>query len=95
MSATTGSEALELIGLHADEIDLLVTDMIMPGINGRELAEVARKACPELRVIYMSGYTDDALSRYGLQGTSDQFIQKPFTPLGLVRKIRSILDSQA
>ena len=92
LTASAGLDALDLIRLYPSQVDLLVTDMIMPGISGRELAEEARKARPGLRVVYMSGYTDDALSRYGLQGTSDQFIQKPFTPLGLVRKIRTVLD---
>ena len=92
LTASTGMDALDLIRNHPSQLDLLITDMIMPGISGRELAENARKERPGLRVMYMSGYTDDALGRYGLQGTSDQFVQKPFTPLGLVRKIRNILD---
>jgi PAS domain S-box-containing protein len=91
-TASTGADGLELIRSRLGELNLLVTDMIMPGISGRELAEEARKVLPELRVLYMSGYTDDALSRYNLQGTSDQFIQKPFTPLGLIRKVRASLD---
>ncbi len=95
LTASTGMDALDLLRMHPGQVDLLVTDMIMPGISGRELAEEARKASHDLRVIYMSGYTDDALSRYGLQGSSDQFIQKPFTPLGLVRKVRSTLDQHA
>ncbi len=95
LTASSGLEALELIRSHHVKIDLMITDMIMPGINGRELTEEARKNSPDLRVIYMSGYTDDILHRYRLHGTSDQFIQKPFTPLGLIRKVRAMLDIHA
>lgn len=91
-SAATGRDALELLQTQSGTVNLLITDVIMPGISGRELAEAARRDRPELKVLYMSGYTDDALGRHGMKETSDQFLQKPFTPLGLVRKVRVILD---
>ncbi len=92
LTAPSGKEALDVIQANRGQVDLLITDVIMPEISGRELVEAARKTRPELRVLYMSGYTDDALDRHGLQGTDDHFIQKPFTPLSLARKVRAILD---
>jgi hypothetical protein len=92
LTASEGKDALEVLRMHSGQVDLLITDVIMPGISGRELVEETRKTRPGLRVLYMSGYTDDALDRNGLQGTPDQFIQKPFTPLTLARKVRSILE---
>ncbi len=92
LTAASGKEARDLLSEQATQVDLLVTDVIMPGLSGRELAESAKKFSPNLRVLFMSGYTDDALYRHGLDGTVDQFIQKPFTPLELTRKVRSSLD---
>jgi CheY-like chemotaxis protein len=90
--AAGGEQALELLKTHQGRIHLLVTDVIMPGMSGPELADVARMSRPGLRVLYMSGYTDDALGRHGLEGTAVRFIQKPFTPLVLARSVRAILD---
>lgn len=92
IAASGGNQARELLLNYSGKVDLLVTDVIMPEISGRELALSLRASRPELRVLYMSGYTDDELDRHGLQGTTEQFIQKPFTPLGLARKVREILD---
>ncbi|MFO0942361.1 MAG: PAS domain S-box protein [Pirellulales bacterium] len=92
--ASDGLDALEWIRSKRDEVQLLITDMVMPGMSGRDLAAKARQLIPNLRVIYMSGYTDDALSRFGLPGTTDQFVQKPFTPLTLVKKVRNYLDGK-
>ncbi|HEY1186653.1 MAG TPA: PAS domain S-box protein, partial [Gemmata sp.] len=92
LPASGGAEALDRLRAHPDPVHLLVTDVVMPQMSGRELAEAARAARPGLRVLYMSGYTDDALGRHGLEGTGDQFIQKPFTPLGLARRVRALLD---
>lgn len=92
LTATSGLEAVSVLRAAPERVDLLVTDVIMPEVSGPELANLAREICPGLRVLYMSGYTDDALDRHGLQGTTDQFIQKPFTPLIILRRIREILD---
>lgn len=92
LTASDGKEALSRLNEFTNTIDLLVTDVIMPGLSGRELAEAARSMRPGLRVLYMSGYTDDALDRHGMQGTDNQFIQKPFTPLSLARRVREIFD---
>jgi FixJ family two-component response regulator len=73
----------------------MLTDVIMPGMSGRVLAERVAVVCPKLPVLYMSGYTDDAIVRHGLLGDMLEFIQKPFTPEGLTLKVRSVLDTHA
>ncbi len=92
LTSSTGEDAIERLETYAGKVDLLLTDVIMPGMSGRELVDRARASCPGMRVLFMSGYTDDALDRHGLREHSDQFIQKPFTPLGLVRRVREVLD---
>jgi CheY-like chemotaxis protein len=93
LEAEGGEEALRLCHDYIGEIDLMLTDVIMPGMSGRVLAERVAAVCPELPVLYMSGYTDDAIVRHGLLGDMLEFIQKPFTPDGLAVKVRSVLDA--
>lgn len=95
LTASGGNEARDVLLAHSRQVDILLTDVIMPEISGRELAIMLRAVQPGLRVLYMSGYTDDALDRHGLQGSSDHFIQKPFTPLGLARTVREIIDGSS
>ncbi len=87
--AETGAEAVKMISEHSAPIHLLLTDVVMPDFGGRALAEVIRKARPEISVMYMSGYTDDAVVRSGVESSQDCFVQKPFTPLVLARRVRS------
>lgn len=94
LEAALGEEALLLCYQHAGEIDLMLTDVIMPGMSGRVLAERVGVLCPELPVLYMSGYTDDAIVRHGLLGDLLEFIQKPFAPETLTRKVRNVLDTR-
>jgi len=93
LEAGRGEEALAVSEQHQGPIHLLLTDVVMPGMSGRELAERLGSKRPELKVVYMSGYTDDAIVRHGLLEQATAFIQKPFTPSSLARKVREVLDS--
>ena len=92
IEATNGAEALRVCENHDPPIRLMVTDVVMPGMSGRELAARVREQLPDLRVLYMSGYTDDTVIRHGLLDASMFFLQKPFTPSALARKVRETLD---
>jgi PAS domain S-box-containing protein len=93
LEASGGEEALRIAERHAGPIHLLVTDVVMPRMGGRELAETLHARNSGLRVLYVSGYTDDAVVRHGIVEATDAFLQKPFTPLALARKVRSVLDA--
>src|SRR5438128_1711702 len=80
LEAIQGDDALRLCEEHPGGIDLLLTDVMMPGMSGRELAERAAVLRPETRVLFMSGYTDDAVLRHGVFDADIAFIQKPFKP---------------
>ncbi len=88
-----GPEALRLSQEHAGPIALLITDMVMPGMSGRETADRLAATRPETRVLYMSGYTDKAIVQHGMLDPGIAFLQKPFTPDALLRKAREVLDA--
>ncbi len=92
LAAEGGSAALQILEEHGDPIHLLLTDIMMPGMNGVEVARHVVDARPEIRVFFMSGYADQDLVRQGLLTPGTHFIQKPFTPFELVDRVRSILD---
>jgi two-component system cell cycle sensor histidine kinase/response regulator CckA len=92
LRALDGQAALELARGHPAEIHLLVTDLVMPGMTGRELAEALTAARPGLRVLYMSGYTDDVVVRHGVLEEGMPYLQKPFTPRALASKVRELLN---
>ncbi len=94
LDAADAASALQLCENHADEIGLLLTDVVMPGMSGRQLAERLQARRPGLRVLFMSGYTDDAIVHHGVLDAGVMFIQKPIRPDALVRKIREVLDGQ-
>ena len=93
LDAADGRSAIELSARHAGEIAVLVTDVVMPGMSGRELAERLAPARPAMKVLYTSGYTDDAMVRQGVLNAGVAFLQKPFVPDSLARKVREVLDS--
>jgi PAS domain S-box-containing protein len=92
LAAGGPAHALEIAASHAGRIDLLLTDVIMPGMNGRELSVALRQRLPGLRRLYMSGYTADVLSGPGEPVTAGELVQKPFTMHGLATRVREALD---
>jgi PAS domain S-box-containing protein len=94
LAAATPVEALELSAHHPGPIHLLLTDVVLPGTNGRHLAELLLRERPGLPVLYMSGYTDDAIVHHGWLDPDTEFLQKPFTSEVLLRRTRQVLDQQ-
>jgi CheY-like chemotaxis protein len=93
LEAADGQTALRIAGEHAEAIDLLLTDVVMPGgFSGRQLAEQLVSQRRDLKVLYMSGYTDDAITHYGVLDADMAYLQKPFTPDGLIRKVQEVLE---
>jgi CheY-like chemotaxis protein len=92
LQAGDGDEALIVARAHSGPIKLLLTDVVMPRLNGRELHQHLQKDLPDLRVIYMSGYADEVLADHGVVGEEIHFVQKPFTVQELIDKIIDALD---
>jgi two-component system, cell cycle sensor histidine kinase and response regulator CckA len=93
LSAKSAAEAEEFSAHHSGEIHLVLTDIMMPGTSGRELARRIVARHPRARVLYMSGYTDNVLAQGGVLEEGVSFLQKPFTPAVLAQKVRDVLDS--
>jgi CheY-like chemotaxis protein len=93
VEAKSGPDALELVRGSGDPIHLLLTDLVMPAMAGSELASRLLESRPELRILYVSGYTDDSVVRHGLLDHRHHFLPKPFTPQVLRRKVREVLDA--
>ena len=93
MEFVNGREALARAKRHGGLIHLLVTDVVMPGMSGIELARQLALGRPEMRVLFISGYTDDLVERQGVLQPGRAFLQKPFTPDTLLRKVRELLDA--
>ncbi|MCF8043054.1 MAG: PAS domain S-box protein [Desulfarculaceae bacterium] len=93
LEAAGGPEALELVRSHSGAIDLLVSDVIMPKMNGRELYQALRQLLPELKVLFISGYDANIVSRQGILEHGTNFLQKPFSMAALAHKVRQCLDA--
>jgi len=90
--AASGGEAVRLAGRHGGPIHLLITDVVMPQMSGRETAERLKTMRPGMHVLYVSGYTETTIARGGKLESGEIFLQKPFTPRALMRQIRDLLD---
>jgi nitrogen-specific signal transduction histidine kinase/ActR/RegA family two-component response regulator len=94
LEAVHGAEAIGLIASSTERIDLVLTDVVMPELHGRALAEWVTESAPRLRVLYMSGYTDDGIVQRGLTRSEISLLQKPFTQGALARAVRECLDGR-
>lgn len=95
LTAPGGEAALQLLDQHRGQVALLITDVVMPGMNGRQLSSRVVGEHPGVRVLFMSGYTDDTLLRDGLANQTAHFIAKPYTVQDLTQKVRQVLDAPA
>jgi two-component system cell cycle sensor histidine kinase/response regulator CckA len=95
LAAGSGDEAVNLLEGHPAQVDLLLTDVVMPGLSGSALAARLTATYPAMRVLYMSGYTDDAIMHDGVLDPGTAFLQKPFTPDQLAAKVAEVLTNQA
>ena len=93
LTASGGKEALRLMADNSSDVRILVTDVVMPEMSGREIAESLVATYPALKVLFVSGYTDDAVVLHGVQHSNVAFLRKPFTPSTLAAKVREVLDS--
>lgn len=93
LEARDGDDALRISGGHAGPIHLLVVDVVMPGTSGETLVSRVATLRPEIRTLYISGYTDEMVRQHGIIPASRSFLQKPFTVEGLARKVREALDA--
>ena len=92
LSAASGEEALEMMASKQEKIDLLLTDVMLPGIKGQDLAKQLLLNCPDVNVLFMSGYLCPSMAHSVSDSRFEAFIQKPFAPNSLLRKMRKLLD---
>jgi len=92
LETSNGDDALVACEKYKSSIHLMLADIVMPGMSGSELAKLLKPLYPEIKILYMSGYTDNAIVRHGILEKRVNYIQKPFTMEGLARKVREVLD---
>ena len=92
METADGPQALDLVQKHNGEIDLLLTDVIMPQMSVKALADQLGSMYPHVKILFTSGYHDDVIVHHGVLDPGVMFIQKPFSPAALARKVREVLD---
>jgi two-component system cell cycle sensor histidine kinase/response regulator CckA len=95
VEATRGEEAIRLCKTHKGSIDLAIVDVVMPGMSGPDLVRQIAPICPGMHLLYISGYTDEAVLHHGIPQSGVEFLQKPFLPDALLRKVREVLDSRS
>jgi two-component system cell cycle sensor histidine kinase/response regulator CckA len=95
LEATRGEEAIRLCKLHQCAIDLAVVDVVMPEMSGPDLTRQLAPVCPQMRVLFISGYTDEAIVHHGIPESGAAFLQKPFLPDAFLRKVREVLDTKS
>jgi DNA-binding response OmpR family regulator len=95
LEGPTAEDALAAAGSYEGSIPLMLTDVILPRMSGRQVSEALRSSRPETRVLFMSGYTDDAIGHHGILDPGIHFLQKPFTSDSLLHKVRDVLDAPA
>ncbi|MBA7677816.1 Sensor kinase CckA [subsurface metagenome] len=94
LQAESGEEALQIYEQSSEKpIHLMITDVVMPGMSGYELVKQLSKKIPDIKVLYISGYTDNTIVHHGMLNKGLHFLQKPFTPNVLAEKVREVLDS--
>jgi len=94
LAAGDGETASALFTAHKEQIDLLLTDVVMPGTSGRQLADSLTAARPDLKILYMSGYTDQAIVQHGVLEAGIAYLEKPFTIDAITRAVRDALDAR-
>jgi YesN/AraC family two-component response regulator len=90
--ARNGQHALKLVSSYSEPIHLLLSDIVMPGISGRTLAETLQQTHPNLKVLLMTGYSEETIADFGVVTPKIDLLQKPYMPQDLIRKVQEILD---
>jgi CheY-like chemotaxis protein len=90
--AENGPTVQKICAQHKEDIDLLLTDVVMPGVSGREVAKLVTARWPGVKVLFMSGYTENSIIHHGVLDDGTFFLAKPFTPSALTNKVREVLD---